>query len=60
MTQRLHRAFADALESPGLKARMATPMVESAASTPEQFGSFVKAELAKYEGVVKASGATVE
>ncbi|MBC8055949.1 MAG: tripartite tricarboxylate transporter substrate binding protein [Rhizobiales bacterium] len=60
VTQRLHRAFVDALDSPELKARMATLMIESAASTPEQFGAFVKAELAKYEGVVKASGATVE
>ena len=60
VTQRIHRAFADALESPELKARMATLMVESAASTPAQLGAFVKAELAKYERVVKASGATVE
>ena len=60
VTQRIHRAFVDALESPELKARMATLMVEAAASTPEQFGAFVKAELAKYERVVKASGATVE
>ena len=60
LTQRLHRAFADALGSPELKARMATLMVENAASTPEQFGAFVKAELVKYERVVKASGATVE
>jgi tripartite-type tricarboxylate transporter receptor subunit TctC len=35
-------------------------MAESIASTPEQFGAFVKAELAKYEKVVKASGARVE
>ena len=60
MTQRIHRAFVDALNSPELKARMTTLMVENAASTPEQFGAFVKAELAKYERVVKASGATVE
>lgn len=60
VTQRLNRAFVDALNSPELKARMATLMAENAASTPEQFGAFVKAELAKYERVVKASGATVE
>ena len=28
--------------------------------TPEQFAAFVKAELAKYEGVVKSTGAKVE
>lgn len=60
VTQRLNRAFVDALNSPELKARMVTLMADNAASTPEQFAAFVKAELAKYERVVKASGATVE
>jgi tripartite-type tricarboxylate transporter receptor subunit TctC len=60
VTQRLNKAFVDALESPELKARLATLMAENAASTPAQFAAFVKAELAKYEQVVKASGATVE
>ena len=35
-------------------------MAESMASTPEKFAAFVKAENAKYEKVVKASGATIE
>jgi hypothetical protein len=30
------------------------------ANTPEQFGDFMKKELAKYEPVVKASGAKVD
>jgi tripartite-type tricarboxylate transporter receptor subunit TctC len=60
VTLRLNKAFVDALNSPGLKARLATLMAENAASTPAQFGAFVKNELAKYESVVKASGATVE
>jgi tripartite-type tricarboxylate transporter receptor subunit TctC len=60
VTLRLNKAFVDALNSPGLKARLATLMAENAASTPAQFGAFVKHELAKYESVVKASGATVE
>ena len=60
VTVRLNKAFVDALSSPELKTRLATLMAENAASTPEQFGAFVKAELAKYERVVKASGATVE
>ena len=59
-TQRLNKAFVDALNSAELKARMTTLMVENAASTPEQFSAFVKAELTKYERVVKTSGATVE
>jgi len=60
LTARLNKAFVDALNSPELKARLSTLMAENAASTPEQFGAFVKTELAKYEHVVKASGATVE
>jgi tripartite-type tricarboxylate transporter receptor subunit TctC len=59
-TQRLNRAFVDALASPELKARLAGLMAESMASSPEQFAAFVGRELAKYEGVVKASGAKVE
>jgi tripartite-type tricarboxylate transporter receptor subunit TctC len=35
-------------------------MAESIASTPEQFDAFVKRENAKYQKVVRASGATVE
>lgn len=57
---RLHKGFAAALESPELKARFAQLMAEPAPTTPEQFAAFVKAELAKYGPVVKASGATVD
>lgn len=60
VTQRLHKAFTDALASPEVKARMATLMAEPSPTTPEQFAAFVKGELAKYEGVVKASGARLE
>jgi hypothetical protein len=34
--------------------------VEPVANTPEEFGAFMKSELAKYEKVVKASGARVD
>ena len=60
VTQRLNKAFVDALNSPELKARLATLLAEAMPGTPEQFGEFVKRELAKYEKVVKASGARVE
>jgi tripartite-type tricarboxylate transporter receptor subunit TctC len=59
-TQRLNRAFVDALNSTEIKARMATLMAEPSPTTPEQFADFVRAELAKYERVVKASGAKVD
>jgi tripartite-type tricarboxylate transporter receptor subunit TctC len=60
LTQKLNKAFVDALNTPELKARLSTLMAETMASTPEQFGAFVKRENAKYEKVVKASGAKVE
>jgi len=60
VTQKLNKAFVEALRSPELKARLAALMAESMASTPDQFAAFVKAENAKYKRVVKASGAKVE
>ena len=60
VTQRLNRAFFDALGSADIRSRLALLMAEPAPSTPEQFSAFVAAELAKYEGVVKASGARAE
>lgn len=60
VTQRLNRAFVDALNAPDIRARMATLLAEPAPTTPEQFAGFVKTELAKYERVVKSSGAKVE
>jgi len=60
VTQRLNKAFVEALGSGELKTRLAALMAEPIASTPEQFAGFVKTELAKYEGVVKASGAKVD
>lgn len=60
LTQRLNRAFVTALGTPELKARLAGLMAEAMPTTPEQFGAFVKAELAKYEGVVKRSGAKAD
>lgn len=59
-TQRLNKAFVEALGSAELKARLATLMAEPMPTTPEQFGAFVKGELAKYEGVVRRSGAKVD
>ncbi len=58
-TARLNKAFVDALASPEIRARMAQLFAEPIPMSPEQFGAFVKAELAKYERLVKASGARV-
>jgi tripartite-type tricarboxylate transporter receptor subunit TctC len=58
--QRLNKAFVDALNTPELQARLASLLAEPIAGTPAQFGEFVKRERAKYERVVKASGAKVD
>jgi len=60
VTARLNRAFVDALASPDLRARLASLYAEPLPMSPDQFAAFVKAELAKYEPLVKASGARVE
>ena len=57
---RLNQAFVAALNAPETKARFAMLMAEPAPSTPEEFGVFLKKELSKYEGLVKASGARVD
>ena len=57
---KLHHAFAAALGSAEAKTRFAALLAEPVATTPEQFGAFMKAELARYEPVVKASGAKVD
>jgi len=57
---RLNQAFVAALNTPEAKTRFAALMAEPVPTTPEQFGAFMKAELAKYENVVKASGARVD
>ncbi len=58
--QRLHQAFAGALQQPEVKSRFAQLMAEPVGNTPEQFGEFMKKELAKYEKLVQASGAKVD
>ena len=57
---KLNAAFVAALNSPEAKTRFAALMAEPVANSPEQFGAFMKSELAKYEKVVKASGAKVD
>jgi tripartite-type tricarboxylate transporter receptor subunit TctC len=57
---KLNQAFVAALNSPETKTRFASLLAEPVANTPEQFGAFMKSELSKYEGVVKATGAKVD
>ncbi|HEY8357312.1 MAG TPA: tripartite tricarboxylate transporter substrate binding protein [Ramlibacter sp.] len=60
VVQKLNQAFVTALQSPEAKTRFANLLAEPVPNSPEEFGAFMKAELAKYEKVVKASGAKVD
>jgi tripartite-type tricarboxylate transporter receptor subunit TctC len=57
---RLNQAFVAALNAPETRARFANLLAEPVPSTPEEFGAFMKSELAKYQRVVQASGARVD
>ncbi len=57
---RLNHAFVAALNAPETKARFATLLAEPVPGTAEEFGALMKQERAKYEGLVKASGARVD
>ena len=57
---KLNKAFTDALKAPETKTRFSALMAEPVPTTPAQFDALMAAERAKYEKVVKASGATVD
>ncbi len=57
---RLNKAFTEALKSPETRARFAALLAEPVPTTPEQFDAFMASERAKYQQVVKASGARVD
>ena len=58
--EQLNKAFATALNAPETKTRFGVLMAEPVPTTPAQFDQLMAAERAKYESVVKASGATVD
>jgi len=57
---RLNQAFVAALNAPETKTRFANLMADPMPTTPEAFGALMAAERAKYEVVVKATGAKVD
>jgi len=57
---RLHAAAAAALGHPEVKKRFATTDLEPAGSTPEQFETFVRSEIAKWAKVIRESGITAD
>jgi tripartite-type tricarboxylate transporter receptor subunit TctC len=57
---RLHGAAAAAAAHPAVKERFATTDLEPRTSTPEEFGAYIRREIAKWAKVIKASGIQVE
>ena len=53
---RLNDEIGRALELPDVRSTLAAQGIEPAGGTPEQFGEFIKAELARWTPVVKSSG----
>ncbi len=57
---RLNEALRKALVTPEMRERLSKMGAEPAPTSPEQFASFIRSELAKYEKVVRFSGAKVD
>lgn len=57
---KLNKAFVAALEAPETKTRYNLLLAEPVPTTPQQFDQFMASERAKYQKLVKASGATVD
>jgi tripartite-type tricarboxylate transporter receptor subunit TctC len=60
VVQRLNSAFVAALSLPETRERFAQMLAEPQPGTPEQFAQLIQRELARYESVVKASGAKAD
>jgi tripartite-type tricarboxylate transporter receptor subunit TctC len=60
VVDRLNQAAAKALASAALKESFAAQGLEAAPGTPEEFGAYLRSEVAKWGKVVKQSGAKVE
>ena len=61
VVDKLNQGFADALKQPEVRKTLLAQGLEFAPSTsPEQLGSFIQSEVAKWRGVVKNSGAEID
>jgi len=55
-----HDAAVKALNSPDVKDKLAAQGAEAIGSTPEEFRTYIKAEIEKWGEVVRVSGAKVD
>lgn len=60
IVRRLNAAIVKIVRTPEMSERLAAQGAEPVGDTPEQFGKYLEAEVAKWAKVVKASGATLD
>jgi tripartite-type tricarboxylate transporter receptor subunit TctC len=60
IVDKLNAEMVKALNAPDVKQRLTELGSAEVYGSPEQFGAFIKAEIAKWAKVVKASGATID
>jgi tripartite-type tricarboxylate transporter receptor subunit TctC len=58
--QRLHQAAVKGMNAPDVRERMANQGFDIVANTPEQFGEFMRREVARWKAAVKESGASLD
>ncbi len=57
---KLHADVVELLRLPDIRARMTDLGAEPVGSTPAQFAEFIRAEIAKYQKIVKATKITID
>ncbi|MHB1124526.1 MAG: tripartite tricarboxylate transporter substrate binding protein [Ramlibacter sp.] len=60
VVDRLNAEIGKALQSPDVRARLAAQGAEPLGSTPDEYAAYVRKELARWAGLVKATGVTIE
>jgi tripartite-type tricarboxylate transporter receptor subunit TctC len=60
VVERLNAEIQKALKSPDVRERLALQGAEPLGSTSQEYGAYVKKELARWAGVVKATGVTLD
>jgi len=60
IVDRLHAAMVRSLAAPDIRANFAAQSVELSGNTPEEFDALIRAEIAMWSKVVKASGARAD